>query len=63
VRFYQKTLFIGESERYVKEGSEKGPRFETWRAGGRFTGDFGRQMMEESWNGAISLRELCEGNL
>jgi hypothetical protein len=46
VRFYQEILFIGDSERYVKEGSGKGP---VWKPRGRarFTGDFGRRMMED----------------
>jgi hypothetical protein len=36
VIFYQKTLSIGDSERYVKENSGKWPRLETWREGGSF---------------------------
>ena len=52
MRFYQETLFIGETERYIKEGSGKGPRLETWRGGARFTGDFGRRMIQDSGNGA-----------
>ena len=53
-------MFIWDFERYVKEGSGKGPRLETWR-GGRFTGDFGRRMMEDSGNGASLSTGTLQG--
>ena len=46
--FNQETLFVGESESYVKKGSGNGqlsplgPRWGTWREGS-FTGDFERE--------------------
>jgi hypothetical protein len=54
VRLYQETLFIGDFERYVKEGSGKGPRLETWRGRSFYRGlwetDDGRL-----WERSISL--------
>jgi len=54
--FCYESLFIGDAEKYAKEGSGKGqlsplgPRGRNFR-GAHFTGDFDRQM-EGSGNGA-----------
>jgi len=62
--FYQETLFIGDFERYVNEGSgnghlsPQGPPWGTWR-GPRFPGNFERQMKVGFGNGvslSLSLR-------
>jgi len=62
IRFYQVTLFIGESKRYVKEGSgnrlsrHRGPHWGTWK-GACFTEDFKKQM-GGSRNASLSMGAL-----
>jgi hypothetical protein len=57
ILFYQETLFIWGSKRYVKEDSgsghisPRGPCWVTWR-GFHFNVDFERQMEEDSGNEA-----------
>jgi hypothetical protein len=61
IRFYHVTLFIGESKRYIKEGSgnrlslHRGAHWETWK-GACFT-DFKKQM-EGSGNASLSMGAL-----
>ena len=38
MRFYQETLFVRDSERYVIEGSGIGARLKTWKGGSFYRG-------------------------
>jgi len=57
----RRPCFIGDSERYVNEGSGKGPRLETWRGGLVLPGNLGDGWWKTLKTEQVSLRELFEG--